>query len=113
MTNPRCAVCGHVSRVGAAACELCDTRFDAHGPFGASAAGEPFVSGAESSGDFGGRAREGALPTDIPSPRFLGVGDVVSPTLKVYRKNFVLVGKLVLATTLPLAFLQCVANTLI
>ena len=116
MTNPKCTVCGHISRVGADTCELCDTRFDAHGaagapdPFGASepagAAGEPFV-------DYGEGVRAGALPTDIPSPRFLGVGDVVSPTLRVYRKNFVLVGKLVLATTLPLAFLQGLAYALI
>ena len=104
MNNPKCAVCGHVSRVGAAACELCNTRFDAHG--GAAAAGEPFV-------DYGEGVAAGALPTDIPSPRFLGVGDVVSPTLHVYRKHFVLVGKLVLATTLPLAFLQWLAYALV
>ena len=86
MTNPRCAVCGHVSRVGAAACELCNTQFDIHGPSGAGAAGEPFVSEAEPSGDFGGGARKGALPTDIPSPRFLGVGDAFSPTLRGFSR---------------------------
>ncbi|HEX8685491.1 MAG TPA: hypothetical protein VF654_03290, partial [Pyrinomonadaceae bacterium] len=41
------------------------------------------------------------------------MGDVVSPTLQVYREHFVLVGQLVLATTLPLALLQCVAYLLI
>lgn len=116
MINPRCVVCGHVSRVGAVVCELCDTPFAAAGardPFGAGTAGEPFASDAEPSGDYGWGARGGALPTDIPAPRFLGVGDVVAPTLQVYRENFVLVGKLVLATTLPLAFLQFVAYALI
>jgi hypothetical protein len=122
MTNPRCAVCGHISRIGAAACELCDTRFDSHAapsgtdPFDTSrathgAADEAAWPGAEPAG--GDAPREGALPTDIPSPRFQGVGDVVSPTLQVYRKSFVLIGQLVLATTLPLAALQCVAYLLI
>lgn len=117
MNNPRCAVCGHVSRLGVAECELCNTRFDASaapGPFGArTATGEPSAAGAEPFGGFGGSAREGALPTDIPSPRFLGLGDVASPTLRVYREHFVLLGQLVLATMLPLAVLQCVAYALI
>ncbi|HEX8146983.1 MAG TPA: hypothetical protein VF591_07370 [Pyrinomonadaceae bacterium] len=110
MINPRCAVCGHISRVGADACELCDTRFDSHAAAGGA---DPSGAPAEPAGARGGAAREGALPTDIPAPRFLGVADVVSPTLQVYRKNFVLVGQLVLATTLPLALLQCVAYVLI
>lgn len=113
MINPRCAVCGHISRVGADACELCDTRFDSHAAAGAanpfSTSGAPFGATAEPVGT----AREGALPTDIPSPRFLGVGDVAAPTLQVYRKHFVLIGQLVLATTLPLSLLQCVAYLLI
>ena len=124
MTNPKCAVCGHISRVGAAACEMCDTRFDAPGsagaadpfgtsqePFGASA--ETSWSEAEPSATYGEQPRAGALPTDIPSPHFKGVGDVVAPTLQVYRKHFILIGQLVLATTLPLALLQCVAYVLI
>ena len=120
MTNPKCAACGHVNRVGAAVCEMCDTRLG--DPAGAETA-EPFSAAEETSDDYsggfgargegfdpaGGGARAGGLPTDIPSPQFKGVGDVISPTLEVYRKHFTLVGLLVLTTTLPLAVLQYAA----
>lgn len=111
MTNPRCSVCGHVNRVGTAVCEMCDTRFDASGGASASSSSAP---GAGGYADFGGEGaafdgeerRDGALPTDIPSPQFKGAGDVISPTLEVYRKQFLLVGLLVIVTTLPGVFLQ-------
>jgi hypothetical protein len=92
MNNHWCAVCGHVNRLGAEVCEMCDSRLDG--------TARP---GAESDGpsDFYGEGpRAGALPTDIPAPHFQGVGDVLAPTLEVYGKNFLLVGALVLATTL-------------
>jgi len=115
MTNPRCTVCGHVNIVGAAVCEMCDTRFGERADDareGASAS-EGYAGGfdaaPEGSNSFGEEARPGALPADIPSPQFKGVGDVLSPTLEVYRKNFLLVGLLVLVTTLPPALLQYVA----
>ncbi|HEX8281874.1 MAG TPA: zinc finger Ran-binding domain-containing protein [Pyrinomonadaceae bacterium] len=134
MNNHWCTVCGHVNRVGAVACEMCDTRLDA--PAGAGDAdpsretfgenagetyGENFreTSGASSGSGYagygaagegygaaGGARRDGSLPTDIPSPQFKGAGDVISPTLEVYRKHFPLVGLLVVVTTLPLVFLQ-------
>jgi hypothetical protein len=92
MNNHWCAVCGHINRLGAEVCDMCDSRLDG--------SAQP---GAESSGpsDFYGEGpRAGALPTDIPAPHFQGVGDVLAPTLEVYGKNFLLVVTLVLATTL-------------
>jgi len=112
MTNPRCPVCGHVNIVGAAVCAMCDTRFvgraddageGASASEGYAGGGEPSAEGFNS---FGEEARPGTLPTDIPSPQFKGVGDVLSPTLEVYRKHFLLVGLLVLVTALPPALFQ-------
>src|ERR1700754_1209786 len=107
MTNPKCPVCGHVNIAGAAVCAMCDTRFGERAGDageGASASGA-YSGGFDAAGEgfnaFGEQVRHGALPTDIPSPQFKGVGDVLSPTLKVYRTNFLLVGLLVLVTTLP------------
>lgn len=98
MSNPVCAVCGHTNRAGAEVCEMCDARLGAAGeappPFE-----RPFHAGGE-------EPREGALPTDIPLPQFKGAGDVIAPTLDVYKKNFPLVGLLVLVTALPLVALQ-------
>lgn len=116
MNNTRCAVCGHVNRVGATACEMCDTRFaggpapgaDSRGGPGAGGGFDGFGAGVGGFDGFGEERRAGALPTDVPSPQFKGVGDVVAPTLEVYRKHFVLVGLLVLATTLPLVVIQYV-----
>jgi hypothetical protein len=99
---------------------MCDTRLAA--PEGARDAASYPGAGGETYGDAGGSAyagydgegasfpgeerRDGSLPTDIPSPQFKGAGDVISPTLEVYRKHFLLVGLLVLVTTLPLALVQ-------
>ncbi|HEX8500947.1 MAG TPA: hypothetical protein VF659_10195 [Pyrinomonadaceae bacterium] len=94
MNNPRCAVCGHINRAGAASCEMCDAR-----PGGA--AGAPGAGSSRPEGE-----GYGALPTDIPSPQFKGVGDVITPTLEIYRNHFLLVGLLVLVTAAPVAFLQ-------
>lgn len=96
MSSPRCVVCGHVNRAGAEVCELCDARLGAGAPGVAAAP-------AETRGE---ETRAGALPTDIPSPHFKGVGDVISPTLGVYRRHFPVIGLLVLVTTLPLVALQ-------
>ena len=117
MNNPECAACGHVSRPGAASCEMCDRRFEAPGRAGDADysgdswgwSGEPAGRswpGEDSTarGDAGPSA--GVGPDDIPSPPFKGAGDVFAPTLEVYRKHFVLVGLLVLVTTLPAALLQ-------
>lgn len=94
MSNPRCAICGHVNRAGAAVCEMCDSRLGEHAP------------PAEGFNPYGEETREGAAPADIPSPQFKGAGDVISPTLEVFRKNFMLVGTLVAVTTLPFALMQ-------
>lgn len=94
MSNPRCAVCGQVNRLGAELCELCDSRLDESPP------------GADAARFYGEEPRAGALPTDIPSPHFQGAGDGISPTLEVYRKNFALVGLIVLASALPLLLIQ-------
>lgn len=120
MTNIKCAVCGHVNRVGAAVCEMCDTHLGESAPSGADhtprAAEE---SSGSYSGSYSGASAEdfgatsggfdpggGAPTSDIPSPPFKGAGDVISPTLEVYRKHFLLVGLLVLVTTLPVVLLQ-------
>jgi hypothetical protein len=92
MNNHWCAVCGHVNRLGAEVCEMCDSRLDG--------SAQPGAESADPSGFYGEGPRAGALPTDIPAPHFQGVGDVLAPTLEVYGKNFLLVGALVLATTL-------------
>ena len=129
MTNPRCAVCGHINRVGAAVCEMCDTHIGeparardgdpSHAAGESSASYSDTYSGASTEGfdassagfePHGGEPRPGALPTEIPSPQFKGVGDVVSPTLEIYRKHFLLIGLFVVATTLPAALLQYAAT---
>lgn len=92
MNNHWCDVCGHVNRHGAEVCEMCDSRLDG--------TARPDAEPAGSSNTYGEEPRAGALPTDIPSPHFQGVGDVFAPTLEVYGKNFLLVGALVVATTL-------------
>jgi hypothetical protein len=97
MSNPRCPVCGQVNLVGATVCAVCDSRLDAPPP-GAAADEPPHFDG--------GGPRVGALPEDVPSPRFQGAGDVIGPTLEVYRKHFAAVGLLVIITMLPVALLQ-------
>lgn len=110
MNNPVCAVCGHVNRVGAAACEACDARLyesagsGAADPFGD--AREPFDSTGEPSWTASGTSGAGSPAEEIPSPPFKSAGDVISPMLAVYRKHFTLIGILVLVTTVPEALLQ-------
>ena len=106
MSNPKCAVCGHTNLVGAEVCEMCDARLG--GAADAGEAGRPFEQPFHSPQGEGPRGD--ALPTDIPLPQFKGAGDVIGPTLDVYKKNFPLVGLLVLVTTLPLALLQYAAG---
>ncbi|MBV9923938.1 MAG: hypothetical protein JOZ96_02785 [Acidobacteria bacterium] len=118
MNNPVCAVCGHVNRAGAAACEACDARlYESEGATDFGDASEPFDPPGESSwaaSDAAGPGRAWSPdddgPTspadDIPAPPFKGAGDVISPMLAVYRKHFTLVGILVLVATLPQALLQ-------
>ncbi len=108
MNNPVCAVCGHVNRVGAVACEACDARPYAAGgadPAG-SARAHSYESGGPSSWADPGPAGAWAPGDAIPAPPFKSVGDVLSPMLAVYRKHFTLVGILVLLTTLPQGLLQ-------
>ena len=115
MTNPKCAVCGHVNLPSAAVCEMCDARLYDTGAAGPaeSHAGETYDPSAPGPGAsargfdaYGEEPRGGALPTDTPAPQFKGAGDVMGPTLRVYQKHFVLVGILVVVTTLPVALLQ-------
>jgi hypothetical protein len=96
MSNPTCAVCGHVNRASAEVCEMCASRLGAP-------AGEP---DAYASYAYGGGGRAGATHADIPSPRFRGVSDVAGPTLKVYRENFLLIVALVVVATVPAVLLQ-------
>ena len=112
MTDPKCSACGHVNRVGAAVCETCDARLGEPAPAAEDfrAAGESSAPFEDAAGGFGASAGgfepADATAADIPAPPFRGMGDVVSPTLEVYRKNFVLVGILVAVATLPAALLQ-------
>ncbi|HEX8292507.1 MAG TPA: hypothetical protein VF570_12170 [Pyrinomonadaceae bacterium] len=112
MNNPACPVCGHVNRVGAAACEVCDARL--YEPAGAEAS-EPSGGEREPFAPESGPSRAASDPPGpdaarpgeaIPAPPFKGAGDVISPMLAVYRKHFTLVGILVLVATLPEALLQ-------
>jgi hypothetical protein len=118
MSNPKCIVCGHINRMDATVCEMCDTRLN--DPFGADTGasgmgGDVYGVGGGASGAwdagstsyaYGEEPRAGALPTDIPSPHFQGAGDVIGPTLEVYRKHFPVIGLIVLAATLPLVALE-------
>lgn len=113
MNNPLCAVCGHVNRVGAVTCEMCDARLDAgERPFADGQPGEarePFAPAGEpswSASDASGPGGEWAPTDEIPAPPFKGAGDVISPMLAVYRKHFTLVGLLVLVAIVPEALLN-------
>lgn len=101
MHSQKCAVCGQVNRADAKFCEICESSL---GQAADAGAGQTFNS--SYSPHYAEEPREGALPTDIPSPRFQGAGDVIPPTLDVYRKNFLLVGLLVVAASLPMVVLQ-------
>lgn len=104
MSNQKCDVCGHINRAGAADCGLCNARLRAapaapYAPaFNPSAFAPVYAPVAVTS--------PGTLPTDIPSPHFQGVGDVIAPTLELYRKQFTLVGLLVLLTSVPVVVLD-------
>lgn len=109
MNDPACAACGHVNRAGAEVCEVCDARLG--GPAADAWAADPSRPAGEGSESYVGPDAEdfragGAPGYDIPSPPFKGAGDVISPTLEVYRKHFLLVGALVLVTTLPVVLAQ-------
>lgn len=104
MSNQKCGVCGHVNRAGAADCEMCNASLRAapaatHAPAFYPAAGAPTYAPLDV-------FRPGSLPTDIPSPHFQGVGDVMAPALEVYRKHFALICLLVLATAVPVVVLD-------
>lgn len=101
MNNLKCEFCGHYNRPGAETCEECE--FPVTGDGGAPAAGERY-------GHSGGGGAAPPHPlAEVPAPRFRVAGDVMAPTLGVYRKHFVLVGVLVAVTTLPVALLQYAA----
>ena len=113
MNNPLCAICGHVNRPGAVTCGACDARLDTNdwevGDDPPGDAREPFASTGEPPWTASAPPEPGGAwspADDIPAPPFKSVGDVISPTLAVYRKHFTLVGLLVLVTTVPQALLQ-------
>jgi hypothetical protein len=104
MSNQKCDVCGHVNRAGAADCEMCNAGLRAapsapYAPAFNPNAFAPVYAPVDV-------IRPGALPTDIPSPHFQGVGDVIAPTLELYRKHFTLVCLLVLLTSVPVVVLD-------
>jgi hypothetical protein len=53
-------------------------------------------------------AAGGALAVDFPAAPFEGIGDVLRPTYRLYRDNFLLVIKIVLAACVPLVAVQYV-----
>lgn len=87
MNGPRCDYCRHYNRPGADFCEECEFPLVV-----AHAAGEPTP-----------RRPPAAA---IPAPPFKNMGDVLSPTLAVFRKHFTLVGLFVLAATMPEALVR-------
>jgi hypothetical protein len=105
MSYRKCQNCHHRNRADAESCEACELPLSDADTV---ESGDPFESrGASPRGeDDDEEPRPGALPTDVPSPQFKGVGDVIRPTLEFYRKHFTVVGLLVVLTTLPVALLQ-------
>jgi hypothetical protein len=100
MIDPKCAFCGHVNRADSEVCESCDfplTEADDHAPR------EPHNTYGDA---YGGATRAGSAAVYARPVTFGGVGDVFKPTLEVYRSHFLLVGLLVVVTTLPVALLQ-------
>jgi hypothetical protein len=89
MSDHRCAVCGHINSPGAQLCDMCEARLD-----DSTGAGPSYTYGDDSAA------------ADIPPQPFKGVGDVISPTLAIYRKNFPLVVALVVVSTVPAVLLQ-------
>jgi hypothetical protein len=80
---------------------MCDTRLNDAWDANAGASKSANESGYST---YGERAR--AASTEIPRTRFKGVGDVLGPTLEIYRKNFLLIIILVVVATLPEVLLQ-------
>jgi uncharacterized membrane protein len=87
MNGPRCDYCRHYNHHGADFCEACEFPLAV-----AHAAGEP--------------ASWRPPVVDIPAPPFKNMGDVLSPTLAVFRKHFTLVGIFVLLATVPEALVR-------
>ncbi len=87
MNGPRCDYCRHFNYPGADFCEACEFPLAV-----AHAAGEP--------------PPWRPPVADIPAPPFKNMGDVLSPTLAVFRKHFTLVGILVLVATVPDALVR-------
>jgi hypothetical protein len=103
MTDRKCDYCHHVNPAAAEVCEACDYPL---GDADAEGAGETFDPSTGGFNAYGGATSGGAPPPDVSSPRFKDAGDVMSPTLEVYRKNFLPIGILVAVTSLPVALLQ-------
>lgn len=87
MNGPRCDYCRHFNHPGADFCEACEFPLAV-----AHAAGEP--------------PPWRPPVADIPAPPFKNMGDVLSPTLAVFRKHFTLVGIFVLLATVPEALVR-------
>lgn len=100
--NPiNCVTCGCLNGSRADVCERCGTLLpSAPGAASAAAHAAPFASSAAPV------VAAGNLPIDFPFAPFQSVGDALSPTFRLYRDNFLLVGKIVLAATLPLMMAQ-------
>lgn len=99
MSPINCVRCGCLNGSGADVCERCGTLLSAAS---ADAHDAPFAP-------YDARAiAAGRLPIDFPSAPFQSVGDALKPTFQLYRDNFLLVGKIVLAATLPLMMAQYV-----
>ena len=90
MSDHGCAVCGHINSPGAQLCDMCESRLD-----DSSGAGGPSYTYGEDS-----------AAADIPTQPFERVSDVISPTLEIYKKNFLLVVALVFISTVPPVLLQ-------
>ena len=103
MSPINCAKCGCLNGSGADDCERCGTPLGATGATGAAGAnahGAPLASYAAPA------LAAGRLPIDFPFTPFQSVGDALNPTFRLYRDNYLLVGKITLAATLPLMVAQ-------
>ena len=96
MNTLNCHRCGRANAAGARACAWCGARVSR----GAGARGQ-----ASRRGSAGG-SRAAELVVDFPFTPFTSAGVVLGPTLRLYRENFLLVGKIVLVATLPNVLLQ-------
>lgn len=103
MSPINCARCGSPNGPDADSCERCGARFVAGGAGVAAGVNTP---GAPRVLHPAGALAAGRLPIDFPSVPFQSVGDALRPTLQLYRENFLLVGKILLAATVPLVAAQ-------